>query len=55
MTGFGEWGYALAFYKKAHKGDREYQFWQEGCHPESIQDDVMMRQKIEYIHPLLSR
>ncbi|MBW9275387.1 MAG: transposase [Candidatus Thiodiazotropha sp. (ex. Lucinisca nassula)] len=40
----------LAFYKKAHKGDREYQFWQEGCHPESIQDDVMMRQKIEYIH-----
>ena len=24
----------LAFYKKAHKGDRAYQFWQEGAHPE---------------------
>ena len=40
----------LAFYKKAHKDDRAYQFWQEGCHPEWIQDDEMMRQKIEYIH-----
>ena len=40
----------LAFYKKAHKDDRAYQFWQEGVHPELIQGDVMMRQKIEYIH-----
>jgi len=40
----------LAFYKKAHKTDRAYQFWQEGVHPELIQDDEMMRQKIEYIH-----
>lgn len=40
----------LAFYKKAHKNDREYQFWQEGVHPELIQNEVMMRQKIEYIH-----
>jgi len=40
----------LAFYKKAHKADRAYQFWQEGCHPEWIQNDEMMRQKIEYIH-----
>ena len=40
----------LAFYRKAHKGDRAYQFWQEGCHPEWIQNDAMMRQKIEYIH-----
>ena len=40
----------LAFYKKAHKGDRTYQFWQEGVHPEWIQDEDMMRQKIEYIH-----
>ena len=40
----------LAFYKKAHKGDRAYQFWQEGVHPELIQSDNMMRQKIEYIH-----
>ena len=40
----------LAFYKKAHKNDRAYQFWQEGVHPEWIQSDEMMQQKIEYIH-----
>ena len=40
----------LAFYKKAHKDDRAYQFWQEGYHPEWIQNDEMMRQKVEYIH-----
>jgi len=40
----------LAFYKKAHKDDRAYQFWQEGCHPKWIQNDEMMRQKIEYVH-----
>ena len=40
----------LAFYKKAHKDDRTYQFWQEGVHPELIQGDDMMRPKVEYIH-----
>ena len=40
----------LAFYKKAHKSDRNYQFWEEGCHPEWIQNDEMMRNKVEYIH-----
>ena len=40
----------LAFYKKAHKTDREFQFWQEGVHPEWIQNGTMMRQKVEYIH-----
>jgi REP element-mobilizing transposase RayT len=40
----------LAFYKKAHKYDRAYQFWQEGVHPELIQGEQMMRQKIDYIH-----
>ncbi len=40
----------LAFYKKAHKSDRAYQFWQEGVHPEWIQNEMMMKQKIEYIH-----
>jgi putative transposase len=40
----------LAFYKKAHKVDHAYQFWQEGVHPELIQDEDMMRQKIDYIH-----
>jgi len=40
----------LEFYKKAHKDDRAYQFWQEGVHPELIQGEEMMRQKVEYIH-----
>ena len=40
----------LAFYKKAHKADRSYQFWQEGVHPELIQGAEMMRKKVEYIH-----
>ncbi len=40
----------LAFYKKAHKNDRAYQFWQEGVHPELIQNDEIMKQKVDYIH-----
>ena len=40
----------LAFYKKAHKHDRAYQLWEEGSHAEWIQNDFIMRQKIEYIH-----
>ena len=40
----------LAFYKKAHKNDRAYQFWQEGVHPELIQGNDMMRQKVDYVH-----
>jgi REP element-mobilizing transposase RayT len=40
----------LAFYKKAHKKDRAYQLWQEGVHPEWIQNEEIMRQKVEYIH-----
>jgi len=40
----------LSFYKKAHKSDRVFQFWQEGAHPELIQNTEIMTQKIEYIH-----
>jgi REP element-mobilizing transposase RayT len=40
----------LALYKTPHKRDRQYQFWQEGVHPELISSDTVMRQKIEYIH-----
>ena len=36
--------------KAAHKTDRTYQVWQEGSHPQQIQSDEMMLQKIEYIH-----
>jgi len=40
----------LEYYKAKHKTDRTYQFWQEGSHPQEIQSDEMMRQKLEYIH-----
>jgi REP element-mobilizing transposase RayT len=40
----------LRFAKRAHKSDREYQFWQEGSHAELVFSDAMMREKLEYIH-----
>lgn len=40
----------LAFHKKSHKTDSFYQFWEEGSHPQLIQDEVMQRQKLDYIH-----
>jgi REP element-mobilizing transposase RayT len=40
----------LAFYKRKHKMDRVYQLWQEGSHPQEIQGEAMMRQKLDYIH-----
>ena len=40
----------LAFRKAKHKSDREFQFWQEGSHPQQITSEEMMGQKIEYIH-----
>ncbi|MFZ2968406.1 MAG: transposase [Sulfuricurvum sp.] len=40
----------LAFYKKAHKTETFYQLWQEGIHPKRIQDEVMMIERINYIH-----
>ena len=36
--------------KLRHKTESEYQVWKEGTHPEEIQTEEMMRQKIEYIH-----
>ena len=40
----------LHYFKLRHKGDQEYQLWQEGSHPEVIVDERMMLQKLEYIH-----
>jgi len=40
----------LAFYKKAHKSDPEYQLWQEGSHPQVIESEDILRQKLEYMH-----
>lgn len=40
----------LRFAKKAHKSDRQYQFWQEGSHAEMVFSEAVMREKLEYIH-----
>ena len=40
----------LAWHKQRHKKDREYQLWQEGSHPQLIQGEAMVRQKVAYIH-----
>ncbi len=40
----------LCFAKRAHKTDREYQFWQEGVHAEMVFSDEIMREKLNYIH-----
>jgi putative transposase len=36
--------------KLDHKTESEYQVWQEGSHPEQIQNEEIMRQKLEYVH-----
>jgi REP element-mobilizing transposase RayT len=40
----------LRFAKRAHKTDREFQFWQEGVHAELVFSEAMMREKLDYIH-----
>jgi REP element-mobilizing transposase RayT len=40
----------LGFYKARHKTDQDRQVWQEGSHPQQIQNEEMMIQKLEYIH-----
>jgi REP element-mobilizing transposase RayT len=40
----------FAYFKLKHKTEQEYQLWQEGSHPEAIEDEAMMLQKLEYAH-----
>lgn len=40
----------MAYYKLRHKVDQTHQLWQEGSHPQVIETEKMMWQKIEYIH-----
>jgi REP element-mobilizing transposase RayT len=37
-------------HKKKYKNDSTHQIWQEGYHPQQMMSDVMMRQKMDYIH-----
>jgi REP element-mobilizing transposase RayT len=36
--------------KLSHKTESTYQVWQEGSHPQQIENETMMWQKLEYIH-----
>ncbi len=40
----------LAFFKRAHKQETTYQVWEEGNHSQIIESEVVMRQKLDYIH-----
>jgi putative transposase len=40
----------LRYFKAPIKVDQDFQFWQEGNHPEEIQNDEMMDQKLDYMH-----
>nr|VFJ91358.1 MAG: hypothetical protein BECKH772A_GA0070896_1003025 [Candidatus Kentron sp. H]VFJ93979.1 MAG: hypothetical protein BECKH772B_GA0070898_1005316 [Candidatus Kentron sp. H]VFJ99148.1 MAG: hypothetical protein BECKH772C_GA0070978_100298 [Candidatus Kentron sp. H] len=40
----------LALFKRAHKTKTTYQVWEEGSHPQAIVNEMIMRQKIDYIH-----
>ena len=40
----------LAYYKKRHKTNSDFQVWEEGTQPKLITTDKMLLQKTEYIH-----
>ncbi|MDP2903711.1 MAG: transposase [Methylovulum sp.] len=40
----------LALFKRAHKTESQYQVWEEGSHPQLIESETVMRQKLDYIH-----
>jgi REP element-mobilizing transposase RayT len=39
----------LRYFKLRHKIDQSHQLWQEGSHPQQIQNEEMMLQKLEYL------
>jgi putative transposase len=42
--------YLLSHLKAGYKTESEFQLWEEGSHPQMIQSDEMMMQKLDYIH-----
>lgn len=40
----------LEYFKLRHKTDQTYQLWQEGSHPQVIESEDVLWQKLEYIH-----
>ena len=40
----------LRYFRAAHQSESEYQFWQEGFHPQAIASDEMMVKNRDYLH-----
>jgi REP element-mobilizing transposase RayT len=40
----------LALFKRRHKTESLHQVWEEGNHPQIIESEDVLRQKLEYIH-----
>ncbi len=40
----------LELMKRAYKTDSKYQLWEEGTHPQLIESEAVMRQKLDYVH-----
>jgi putative transposase len=40
----------LAMFKCPHKSDSIHQVWEEGNHPQLIESEEVMRQKLDYVH-----
>ncbi len=40
----------LRYLKPEHKTESDYQLWEEGSHPQVIESDGMIEQKLEYTH-----
>ncbi len=40
----------LKFFKRPHKTESTYQVWEEGSHPQIIESETVLRQKLDYIH-----
>jgi putative transposase len=38
------------YFRAKHKAESRHQVWQEGSHPQEIDSDEMMLQKLDYIH-----
>ena len=40
----------FAYYKRKHKTESQYQFWQEGSHPKEMSETTLFMQRLAYIH-----
>ncbi len=40
----------LTLFKRSYKTESKYQVWEEGNHPQLIESEAVMRQKLDYMH-----